>query len=162
MRTLPRVLVHDTKEHTMETLSARSVEEWLAAFPTRDAQEQLAELRERRASIDAQISQLERLIDALGLAAGAVNGNSNGNHAALSDAPQGMDAVEMVMRARPGVWARHEIGAALVERGWLAEGESGTGTLGSIMYRMVKRGRVVRLDGGRYRLPDNREVQSPC
>ncbi len=140
----------------METLAfAQSVEEWLAAFPVRDAQDKLARLRERRASLDAEIAQLERLIDALGPTIGTVPTASTNGHAA--DAPQGMDAVEIVMRERPGIWARQEIGAALVERGWLAEGEKGTGTLGSIMYRMVQRGRIVRLDGGRYKLPDSRQ-----
>jgi hypothetical protein len=48
-----------------------------------------------------------------------------------------------------------DLNAALVERGWLADGEAGRKTLGSILYRMVKRGRIVRVSEGRYRLPAN-------
>jgi hypothetical protein len=148
------------REQGMETLAfTRSVEEWLEAFPASDAREKLAQLKERRASIDAGIARLERLIDALGIDVESIQTDANGevNRNGDGHAPQGMDAVETVMRERPGVWARHEIGAALVERGWLAEGESGLGTLGSIMYRMVKRGRIERLDGGRYKLPDSKQ-----
>jgi hypothetical protein len=131
------------------------IRDWLAAFPAQDAQTRLAELMRRRGEIDEAIGELRRFLDLAGAptpipgqtALPVSNGNGNGH------APRGMDAVEAVMSKRAGVWTRREIAQELARLGWIAEGEVGRRTLGSIMHRMVGRGRVERESHGRYRLP---------
>lgn len=128
-----------------------TINEWLAAFPMKDARAKMEALEERRAALEAEIARLSRLIeDAAGIAGAYVPATPNGNG---HDGPRGMDAVEAVMRGRSGVWTRRDINRELVSKGWLADGEKGRRTLGSIMHRMVNARRVERLAPGRYKLP---------
>jgi hypothetical protein len=129
------------------------LKEWLAAFPAQAAETRLAELERRQQEINEEMDALRRFLDLAGpppeiagptALAAAANGNGK---------PQGMDAVEIVMRERAGMWTRGEIGRELERRGWIAEGDTGRRTLGSIMNRMVSRGRVKRVGHARYRLP---------
>jgi hypothetical protein len=133
---------------------ADPIREWLAAFPYQDAQARLDRLERQRDTLETEIGELRRYLamagtppEIEGQTTISVTATGNGHH------PQGMDAVEIVMRERAGTWTRGDIHRELVRRGWIAEGEIGRRTLGSIMNRMVKRERVKRVRHGQYRLP---------
>lgn len=133
---------------------ANPLREWLEAFPTEYASSRLEELDRRRAAIEEEMGQLRAYLDTLGsLAPAATNGNGSGQAPA-----SGREAVEAVMRTRPGhVWQRREILEELVRRGWAEPGEPGRKKLGSMLYHMVRLGRVERPEENRYRLPDDRQ-----
>jgi hypothetical protein len=135
---------------------ADAIREWLAAFPTHEAEERLRELEHNRDRISAEIEALQQVLSiatqefqtAVADTAARLNGNGH-------PPPSGMLAVERLMAEHePVTWTRRDLCHALVERGWLAPGEPGRKTLGSILHRMVGRGRIVRVGEGQYRLPD--------
>lgn len=132
-------------------MSPDVVRDWLDAFPAERVQERLAALAAKRQKIEVEEQELRALLEMN--ARRRRDTELEQQRLSLGPAPRGMDAVEQVMRERPGVWKRIEIQRALAEKGWLAPGEAGKATLGSILFRMVNRGRVVRLSGGRYELP---------
>lgn len=135
------------------------IKSWLAAFPEQEAKAELLSLHNARADLNARIAELEGLM-ALHAQAPRVNGGqielalpTNGS------APRGMDAVEFVLRETPErPWKRAALAHELVKRGWLAPGEPGRRTLGSILHRMVERGRVVRVGAGLYKLPASQQA----
>src|SRR5438552_18095850 len=126
-----------------------SSQEWLAAFPASEAKATLHELEAKRAELDHQINGLRALLDMVGP-------TENGSQAQLplnghSKVPAGMDAVERILAENPKrVWKRAELHKELARRGWFAEGEAGRRTLGSVLHRMVRRGRVARVGTAMY------------
>jgi hypothetical protein len=145
-----------------EIVITGAVQTWLASFPVQEAKANLDALETEQAKLEVSIAALRRLIETVdGKIAAPVTTKGNGTN---GHNPSGMDAVERVMRDRPGVWTRRDLNRELVERHWLAEGEPGRKTLGSILYRMVKADRIVpagRVGEGRYKLPESeQEVQA--
>jgi hypothetical protein len=134
-----------------------AIREWIEAFPARDASARLDSLQRQAAEIDAEMQRLRQIMATFGA---QTNGAPRQAVHTNGGRPTGMAAVERLLRERGGVWSRRDLNAALVERGWLAAGEAGRKTLGSILHRMVQRDRIVRVSEGRYRLPqsDQQEV----
>ena len=132
-------------------MSPDVVRSWLDTFPAAKVQERLCVLAARRQKIEIEEQELRALLEMHTRRTRLAVVEQQ--RLSLGTAPQGMDAVEQVMRERPGSWKRIEIQRALTEKGWLAPGAAGKATLGSILHRMVSRERVIRLGGGRYKLP---------
>lgn len=129
------------------------IAQWRAAFPINEAAERLDALKRDAEAIEREMAQLMRDLEMYATRPTAMTAEESAAAAEPVNRPSGMDAVEAVMREQPGVWTRLAINQELVRKRWLAPGETGRRTLGSIMHRMVARGRVVRVGEGRYALP---------